>query len=245
LAKGKRRNRLLSSVPGIEARFVVAFEEVGRTLLAMLVLLVGCGLADGCGAPFMLARAGYDQVAGRPEDPTGKGGCDYRDAHFGHPEQQFASELVVNPVSDPAAAMYIASWCEDTETCQSAWGPLRYYKDQSEPQACKDLQEELAEAEAREREHRASEIDREVQEAAQKRAEAVRELLSRSPVQSESNLNRDIAFPSRLTPEQNEALRDVSNGVVLTPKESQDLASISTDQWHALSQMAAFYTWLN
>jgi hypothetical protein len=73
----------------------------------------------------------------------------------------------------------------------------------------------------------------------------MRQLLSQSPLQSETNLHRDLALLSKLTPAQNEALRDTSNGIVLTQKEKRALGSISPDQWHALSQMAAFYQWLN
>jgi hypothetical protein len=198
------------------------------TLTFWVVFLSGCGL------PFIGIRAGYDAVAGRPADPTGKGGCDYLDTHLGHPNPDASTELILNPVSDPVPALYIASWCAETATCQSSSGQLRYFSDQPKPHQC-IAYDELLQAQRQEQER----------EAQRQNQEALQKLLAESPVQSEQALKRDLDLAAKLTPEQQEAIRDVGNAVFLTADEHRTLASITPDQWHALSQLSAFFKWLN
>jgi hypothetical protein len=211
-------------------------------------------IRTGCGLPFMLVRGGIDAAVGRPTDPTGRGGCGYYD-HVVYPARKgpdpndpnsFAEgavqglvELIVEPLFDPVPALLVASWCGDTATCDGGGAsPVKYFKDQALPDSCKEFAEQ--------QEARRAEQEKEAKEEAEReRKEAVEALLRESPVQSEQGLNHDPELVGELTPAQQEAMRDAANHVVLTKDEEQALRSISLDQWHAVSQLAAFYKWLN
>ncbi len=82
-------------------------------------------------------------------------------------------------------------------------------------------------------------------EAKRKRKEAVEALLRDSPVQSEQGLRHDFELADKLTPAQQAALRDAVNNVILTNDEKRALKSITLDQWHAITQLAAFFKRLN
>ncbi len=201
------------------------------TLTLLLVFVTGCGL------PFMGIRYGYDAAAGRPADPTGKGGCDYWDSVniSTHPNLGLVPALILWPVFDPVPALFVASWCEDSTKCSiSTSEEARYFKNQSEPQQCVAYDRLLQ-----------AQRDEAARQAEQQRQEAVRKLLAESPVQSEQGLKRDLELAARLTPAQQEAIRDAASKVILTADEQTALASVSADQWHALSQLVAFFKWLD
>jgi hypothetical protein len=132
--------------------------------------------------------------------------------------------------------------CQYSETGET----LRYPSNQDEPQSCLDY----IGAWYKKAGEKANEDRRRADEEAKKRAdrerqEAWRKLLTESPVQSEQGLKHDLELAEKLTPVQRTALDDAVNHVILTKNEKQALRSISLDQWHAISQLAAFYKWLN
>ncbi len=175
----------------------------------------------------MLVRAGYDKVVGRPTDPTGVG-CNYRDSVYNDPNPPPIKSLVLNPVFDPVPALLVPSYCSDTTTCNDGGTrPVRYYREESEPQECITYQEQLR------------------LQAERERKEAIEALLRESPVQSGETLRHDLEVVGQLTPEQMGAMRDGANNVVLTKEEDQSLKSITLEQWHAISQLVAFYRWLD
>lgn len=190
--------------------------------------------ATGCGLPFMAARGGYDKLAGRPADPNGRG-CDYKDRIYNDPNPNLISLLVLQPIFDPIPGALVPSYCSDTTTCNAGEAkPVRYYKDQPMPQACITYQDLLNQQAAYIQE-----------EEEKKRKEAMEQLLKESPVQSEQGLRNDIELVNKLTPTQRAALRDAVNNVILTADEQKSLASIDQNQWHAITQLAAFSKWLN
>jgi len=81
-------------------------------------------------------------------------------------------------------------------------------------------------------------------EAGRQRHEALQKLLAESPALSEQGLKYDVDSVRRLTESQQEALIDAGSRVVLTIDEEKELNSIASDQWYALVQLAAFYSWL-
>jgi hypothetical protein len=203
------------------------FQNMKRIAFVLFVLTAGCGL------PFMAARSGYDSLVGRPADPNGKG-CDYKDQVNNDPNPTAISLLVLHPVFDPVPGTLVPSYCSDTTTCST--GPaskMRYFKGQPMPRECAAYQDQLIQEGAQQR-----------AEEEQRRREALEELLRESPVQSEHGLQNDLALANKLNPTQIEALRDVINGVTLTSEEQKSLAAIDQDQWHAISQLAAFSKWL-
>jgi hypothetical protein len=145
-------------------------------------------------------------------------------------------------------AMVLLSGCAFSQrevtqcTYDDNYDQVAYSDNQPEPQACIEwaaqFRRKSEELEAKGR----KEAD---QEAERKRQEAVRELLRESPVQCEQGLVRDLQLVDQLHSDQQEALRDAVNHVILTKKEERALRSVSLDQWHALSQLAVFYKWLN
>lgn len=120
------------------------------------------------------------------------------------------------------------------ETCQSSDGKWGYLPKDGEPQACLDYAEAMQ-----------AEAERQREAAERQRQEEIRELFAESPVQSEQGFKHDIELANKLTPTQLSALRDVTNNVILTADEQKALASIDLDQWHAITQLAAFYKWRN
>jgi hypothetical protein len=139
----------------------------------------------------------------------------------------------------------MSSWMGVRECEWDAGYQLTYFADQPVPYLCvaheRNLEKERAEKEANEE----AERRRKEAEEAERSRRAAEELLRESPVQSEERLKRDLELVGTLTPAQQEATRDAGNHVVLTDSEERSLRSISLDQWHALSQLTAFYKWLN
>ena len=81
-------------------------------------------------------------------------------------------------------------------------------------------------------------------EAEKQRHEALQKLLAESPALSEQGFKYDVNKVGNLTDSQQEALSDAGLRVVLTTDEEKELASIASDQWYALTQLASFYSWL-
>ena len=113
---------------------------------------------------------------------------------------------------------------------------LTYFEGQTKPRACIDYS--VAEMERLEDKRRQAEQQKTEEEAKRK-------LFAESPTGSEQVFKQDLAVVKTLTPKQWEAIRDRANKVDLAKDEDRALASITQDQRHALSQLVAFFVWLN
>lgn len=88
--------------------------------------------------------------------------------------------------------------------------------------------------------------DKEKQAEQRKAEEEARtKLFAESPTGSEQAFLNDLAVVKTLTPTQWSAIRDRANKVDLTADEEKALASVTKDQRHSLSQLVAFFIWLN
>lgn len=139
--------------------------------------------------------------------------------------------LLVGCANPAQVSQQQAVSCDTGPTTQ-----LIYFEGQTKPRACIDYS--VAEVERLEYKKREAEQQKAAEEAKLK-------LFAESPTGSEQVFRQDLAVVKTLTPKQWEAIRDRANKVDLTKDEDRALASITQDQRHALSQLVAFFVWLN
>ena len=228
--------------------------------IAVSLLLAGLLFMPGCAAQTTPPASSPADEAAERQAKSDKGA----ELGFWLNDHPLLAPFIAVPLI-PVVLISFPFWYHQRETCtyDNAGHTVTYEVGLPEPTRCNQFAEQqreqrwAAEREAQQRQKEADEeaererkyseeaAERERMEAEQRRKEAVEALLRESPVQSEEGLKRDLAVVARLTPAQLEAMRDAANAVVLTKNEQKALRSISLDQWHALSQLAAFKKWLD
>jgi hypothetical protein len=142
--------------------------------------------------------------------------------------------LVVGCANPAQVSQQQAVSCDTGPTSQ-----LTYFEGQTKPRACIDYS--VAEMERLNAEDKKREAEQ--HQKAEDKARA--KLFAESPTGSERVFLHDLAVMKTLTPTQWDAIRDRANKVDLTADEEKALASVTKDQRHSLSQLVAFFVWLD